>query len=159
MRARLALEQPGQADPRKHVDVALAARWIARQGDDKPRLMLVDPLQKTIIDVDRSDFENVGFEGSWAGAYFLVAPNLLASMTRRGARLADGGQWYDLQRAGASIRVLWDEADRYPREIESVSADGLSSKLLRASKSAGSAARPWQSTANYIRIGYNDLLD
>jgi hypothetical protein len=148
-----------RADARRHFNLAAATRWIVRSGDAVPRLMLVDTDEKIVIDVDRSDYGNLGFEGSWETAYFLLDPGMLSRMNRRGPKGADGAQWFEIERAGSTIRLLWDETLKYPREIESISADGTSRKAFKATPVPPAPARPWEAVRQFTRMGYNDLLD
>jgi hypothetical protein len=143
----------------KHFNVAGAARWVSLGPDKQPRLTLVDAGDELMIDVDRPDYGNVGFDGSWEGAYFLLNPQVLSTMTQRGPRLPDGAQWYERRRAGGSVKVLWDEALKYPREVESVSGDGLETRSMRATTVSGGNNLPWEATRRFDRKGYNDLLD
>jgi hypothetical protein len=143
----------------KHFNAASASRWISRGTDNQPRLTLVDFREKLMIDVDRADYGNVGFDGSWEGAYFVLNPQVLSSMTRRGPALPDGAQWYERRRPTGSVKVLWDETLKFPREVESVSNDRTETRVMRATRAPDGKQLPWETTRGFERKGYNDLLD
>lgn len=140
-------------------NVAGAARWVSLGPDRRLRLTLVDASEKLMIDVDVPDFGNVGFDGSWDGAYFLLDPKALAGMAKRGARLADGGQWYERRRPGGSVKVLWDETLKFPRVVETVNGNGIDTRSMQAARTARGRNLPWEATRGFDRKGYNDLLD
>ena len=158
-----AITTPDAARAEKEFDTALASRWIVRRADMKPELMLVNTRAKLVVPIDKPDYDNIGFDGSWDSAYYLLDPKSLKQMYASGSRQADGTAWYESKRGkGATqttIKVLWDETFMYPRQIESVRADGTDRKKMTATKLAAQRTLPWDSTKNYRHKNYADFLD
>ncbi len=147
----------------KEFDTARASRWIVRRADMKPELMLVNAHAKLVVPIDKPDYDNVGFDGSWESAYYLLDPKSLRQMRAVGSRQADGAQWYESKRGGgvAQIitKVLWDENLKYPREVESVRTNGADQKKMTATRIATQTTLPWDLTKNYQHKNYADFLD
>lgn len=147
----------------KEFDTSRASRWIVRREDMKPELMLVNARAKLVVPIDKPDYDNVGFDGSWDSAYYLFDPKSLQRMRIIGPKQADGAQWYESKRgSGASqttTKVLWDEALMYPRQIELIRADGTERKKMMATKIAAQTVLPWDTTKNYQHKNYADFLD
>lgn len=141
-----------------HFNIAGAARWVSADGKKAAKLALVDRQEQLVIDVDRADYGNVGFTSSWDQAYYLIDPRTLVGMHRKGA-LTDGARWYESRRPDGVVQVLWDEGLNYPRQVLTVSSNGLNQKSLLASRTGAAKELPWQRTRDYDRKGYNDLMD
>ena len=157
--AAAALAHPHAASGHKHFDSATAARWVQRGTDAIPQLVLVDRHDRVTVDVSPADYENVGFQGRWDRAYFLIDPATLGAMSKAGAPLADGAQWFEQKTAQGSVRVLWDERLKYPREVRSASANGITVREMRATRIPATETAPWTETKSWLRKGLNDFLD
>ncbi len=76
------------------MNLATGARWVTRAGDDGASLAIVDADERVVVDVDRSEWAGVGFDGDWTSSAHLLHPDALRAMTR-GAATRDGGRWYE----------------------------------------------------------------
>ena len=169
----LALFKEKNINDEKEFDTALASRWVVRRGntksDTKPELMLVSARAKLVVPIDKPDYENVGFDGSWESAYYLLDPKMLVQMRAVGARQADGGQWYESvnqPKRGESVgannnvtKILWDENLKYPRQIESTRGNGTDKKKMVATKMDSPKILPWDLAKTYQHKNYADFLD
>ena len=153
----------------KEFDTALASRWVVRRNHAKPELMLVSARAKLVVPIDKPDYENVGFDGSWESAYYLLDPKILTQMRALGARQADGGQWYEsnsqtkrgesTQTSHSVTKIFWDETLKYPRQIESTRANKSDTKKMVATKAETTKILPWDLTKTYQHKNYADFLD
>ena len=141
-----------------HFNTAGAARWVSADGKKATKLALVDQQEQLVIDVDRADYGNVGFNSSWDQAYYLIDPRMLVGMHRKGP-MANGARWYESRRPDGVVQVLWDERLNYPRQVLTVSSNGLNQKSFLATRTVAARELPWQRTKDYDRKGYNDLMD
>lgn len=114
--------------------------------------------QRRVIDVDLAHHANVGFGGSWAGAYWLIDPLALQRMEKLGVAL-NGVQRYRLKGHERTTLVEWDVARQYARSIEQRDAHGLSYQKMTATSVALPVQAPWQQLQGYSRGDYSDLLD
>lgn len=114
--------------------------------------------QRRIIDVDRAHHANVGYGGSWAGAYWLIDPLALERMEKLGPP-HDGVQRYRLQGRERTITVEWDVKRAFARSIEQHDAYGLSYQKMTATVQPLPYMAPWQTLIGYGRGDYSDLLD
>lgn len=142
----------------RHFDFSRAGRWLQKKADGTLRLLYADPHDRVLVDVDRTNYADVGFDGSWERARFLVDPASLAAMRVEGAPV-DGAQWYTNTRPEGRTRVLWDERQRFPREVRSESADRRIRRTVTATPEPLPARMPWTRVEGFERKGYNDFLD
>ncbi len=142
----------------KHLDTAAAARWIERQPSGKLSVRLVSDATRTTYEVNPAEYENIGFDGSWATAYHLLDPALLKTMTANGSA-RDGVQEYRAKRGNEQVTVQWDVAGQYPRLVQSRNASGTQKKVTRVTAIASPQAAPWSRTKPYVKGEYTDLMD
>lgn len=158
-----AITAPDTARDEKEFDTSRASRWIVRRANIKPELMLVNARAKLVVPIDKPDYDNVGFDGSWESAYYLLDPKSLKQMRAVGSRQADGAQWYENKRGDGAAqtvtKVLWDENLKYPRQVESARTNGSDQKKMVATKTATQTSLPWDLTKNYQHKNYADFLD
>jgi len=143
----------------RHFNLARSASWVQSAAPNGVKLQLVDSQDRVLVDVDRSNYADVGFEGSWEKAYFLIDPRALKTMNNEGAGPVPGTHWYSSARSGARLRILWDESRRLPREVHSETMDGRQRRSMVASIETMPVTPPWVRTDTYERKGYNDFLD
>ncbi|KAF1021217.1 MAG: hypothetical protein GAK30_01980 [Paracidovorax wautersii] len=125
------------------------------QGQVSVKVVLAEA--RRVIEVDLAHYGNVGYGGSWDGAYWIVTPVALRAMTPEGP-LRAGVQRYTRTQGEQTTRVDWDVAGQYPRRIEQVDAHGTSLYRLTATRLPG-GRQPWTAIADYSRGDYSDLLD
>ena len=146
----------GKADKsHKHLDTAAAARWVTRGADGTAAIRLASREDKVIVDVAKAEFENVGFDGSWAGAYYLIDPAVLKRMK---VTSTDGDLvTYNSTEANRQLKVVWNDKLKLPLLVESRS--GASSKRTTVEVAALTKSLPWDGVKAYSRKDYSDYLD
>lgn len=142
-----------------HADLAAAARWLTRSDDGAVRVRLVDRPGRALIDVPPAEYENVGFDGQWDGAYHLLDPHRLATMQPSPRKAPAGCRWYEAVASDSVVRVLWDEAAAYPRRVESSGRSGTVRKAMVAEVVPAPATAPWERLSGYRGREYSDYLD
>jgi hypothetical protein len=152
-------EHPSGDHGRKHLNVAAGARWIVAAGDASPSLMIVDRDERVVVEVDRVEWGNVGFDGSWPRAAQLVAPSDLAAMRPAGPERPDGTRWLERRSPQQVVRVLWDARLGYPLRVETRSLDGRTQRTTEALRIAMPAVRPWSTLDGYARKSFADYMD
>jgi hypothetical protein len=121
----------------------------------------VDHPNKQVINIVATEFENVNFDGSWVNAYYLVDPLVVMAMPLSKNKGSEGQlSWHELDRNGIFQRVLWDEKNLIPREIETGKDDGsVFRKVSIKLNPTVSAKLPWLGTKGYVQKEYSDFLD
>lgn len=146
----------------KHdLGLAAAAKHIVRDARGNLSLNFVRRADRQIIHAEQRDYSELGFDGSWEGAYYIVNPQQLQKMQRLKRPAAAGEVWYELRQQDRFVRVLWSEARQLPLLIESGSFDGsLYAKTEIKSEALPRLSQlPWNQLAHYQRKDYVDLLD
>jgi hypothetical protein len=139
----------------KHLDVALAARWLQRGKDGKPVLRLASAQDKVLVDIAPTDYANVGFDGSWTAAYHLIDP---ASLKKLKPVSTQGDlTTYTSKEKDRSLKVVWNNRLQYPVLVESANGPSSRKTMVQAARPAG--APPWNTTQGYQRKDYSDYLD
>lgn len=146
----------GKADPsHKHLDTAAAARWVTRGADGTAAVRLASREDKVLVDVAKAEFENVGFDGSWTAAYYLIDP---AALKRMKVASTDGDLvTYTSTEANRQLKVVWNDKLKLPLLVESRS--GASSKRTTVAVAALAKSVPWDGVKGYARKDYSDYLD
>ena len=139
----------------KHLDVAVAARWITQDNAGKLRVRLASKEDKVLVDVDKTDFANIDFDGSWLAAYHLIDPAALKAMKLAGTK-GDLTTYLSADKA-RQVKVVWNDRLKIPVLVESVS--GASSKKTVVEIKTPGKALPWLATQQYTRKDYSDYLD
>ncbi|MBS1161206.1 MAG: hypothetical protein H6R15_3625 [Proteobacteria bacterium] len=139
----------------KHLDLAAAAKLITLDADKLARIKLVNTHDKVVINVPSAEYGNVGFDGSWENAVHLLDPKQLKTMQP----IAGKAQNYQLKRADTTVRVAWDAAGEFPRQVESGNASGTRHKLMRVRQTSAPATTPWTTLQGYAQKEYSDYLD
>lgn len=152
-------EHHAGAKGHKHMDVAAAARWVVRQGDDRLQLRLVNTHEKMLIDVAPTDYANVGFDGRWTTASQLLDPEQIRRMQPSKRSAPAGCRWYEGKSREARVQVLWDEKAGFPRRIESANHNGTQRSTMVAHREPMPVSMPWAALKGYVQKEYSDLLD
>ena len=142
-----------------HADNTAAPLWLRRDAAGKVQVGMVLRQQRKLIEVDKANYGNVGYGGSWANAYWLVDPASLPHMKALGTAGNKGVQRYEVQQDESTLRIDWDVAGRYARKIEQRNAHGTSLNVMTASAIPAPKTLPWQIADAYERGEYSDLLD
>jgi len=142
----------------RHADLAGAPLLIKRGADGKLSVQLVDHHQKTLYKVEAANYANVGFSGNWAEVYYLLDPADLPRLKTAGAP-NNGVQQYELQRGTQTVRLSWNIAGEYAREIVSEDQRGLSGRTIKATPMQAPQPAPWTLVSAYRLRDYADLLD
>jgi hypothetical protein len=139
----------------KHLDTAAAARWITRGVDGTAGVRLASREDKVLVEVAKTDFENVGFDGSWAAAYYLIDP---AALKRMKVTATQGDlTTYTSADTNRQLKIIWNDKLKLPVLVESRS--GASSKRTTVEVSAQAKTLPWDGIKSYARKDYSDYLD
>jgi len=141
-----------------HADNTAAPLWLSRDQAGKVQVNMVLRQQRKLIEVDKANYGNVGYGGSWASAYWLVDPASLPRMKPLGAA-GKGVQRYELQQGESTLRIEWDTVGRYARKIEQRNEHGTSLNVMTASSIPAPKTLPWKAADSYERGEYSDLLD
>jgi hypothetical protein len=144
----------------RHFNPVALPRHVALNGNEI-KLEFVDRSKKEVINIVASEYENVSFDGSWINAYFLVDPQQVVTMplSAKESSVA-GARWYEQEKNGVYQRVLWDEQNMIPLEVETGRRDGtMLRKVSVEIVSKTSKETPWSNVKGYIQKEYSDFLD
>jgi hypothetical protein len=144
----------------KHFNHIALPRHVTQEAQ-LVKVEYVDHPNKQVINIVATEFENVNFDGSWVNAYFLVDPEVVLAMPLSKSKESVGQlSWHELNRNGIFQRVLWDEKNLIPREIETGKTDGsIFRKVSIKVNPSVSAQLPWQNVKGYVQKEYSDFLD
>ncbi len=144
----------------KHFNSVVLPRHIALEGGNI-KLEFVDRSKKELINIVATEYENVNFDGSWVNAYFLVDPQLVSAMPLSNKNSTNSGaRWHEQEHNGVFQRVLWDDKNKIPLEVETGNSEGtiyrrVTVKIVPNSK----AEAPWNNLHGYVQKEYSDFLD
>lgn len=147
------------SDAHKDLDVATATRYISKDGKGVVSLKLIETHDHDVVDIPKTEYEAVGFDGNWANAYYLVDPTRIKTFKPLSQPAPQGAKWYENKNAQSYVRVLWSEQQKYPLLVESGSQDGHMKRIMKTTPAAIPAQLPWQQLANYHKKEYTDFLD
>lgn len=139
----------------KHLDVAAAARWITRDEHGETRLRLVSAEDKVVIDIARTDYGNVGFDGAWPAAWHLIDPAVLQQL--KAAAPVGDTTTYTRQDANGRLTVVWNHKLMVPVSVESSGPQGSRKTVVQTI--AAPANPPWTRLDGYGKKDYSDYLD
>jgi hypothetical protein len=143
------------AKAHKHLDVSTASRWISKDAVGNAQISLVPNEQKVLVIVSKSDWENVGFDGSWDAAWGLIDPT---SFKRMKASTETGNlTTYTLAEKGRNVKIVWNTTLRIPVLVESSDASARRQTSVQVLQVA--AVRPWDRLRNFEKKDYSDYLD
>ena len=141
-------------DAHKHLDATTASRWISRTENGDMALKLVPKDGKVLVNVTRTDYSNVGFDGSWAAAWSLIDPAMLKRMkaTTTGDLIT-----YTLAEKDRSLKVVWNPKLQLPVRVESSDKNSRRQTLVQVIST--SASLPWEKLQGFTQKDYSDYLD
>jgi len=149
-----------QGTAHKHFNHVVLPRHLSLDNG-QPRLEFVDAQEKQVIAIPAGEYDNVGFDGSWEHAYYLLDPKRLKAMpvTAR-ASAVPGARWREREQNGLFERVLWDDRREVPLVIESGDKAATFYNRVELTVMKGvTPERPWLDTKGYARREYADFLD
>jgi hypothetical protein len=139
----------------RHLDVAAAARWISRGADGATEVRLVSTEDKAVVDIARTEYGNIGFDGSWIAAYHLIDPAVLQKMN---AVKVDGDlTTYARNDNGSRVTVVWNHRLQFPASVESSGPGGSRKTMVR--QVPAPKLEPWNKLHGYQSRDYSDYLD
>ena len=139
----------------KHIDVTTASRWISRDASGAVQMRLVPKDEKVVVAISKTDYGNVGFDGSWAAAWSLVDP---AALKRMKASATVGGlTTYTLIETDRAVKVVWNAKLQMPVSVES--NDKTSRRQTLAQVVSSPPVRPWEKLQGFTQKDYSDYLD
>ena len=148
-------EHPGGGTQHKHLDVATASRWITRGADGATQMRIVPNGDKVVVNVGKTDYGNVGFDGSWAAAWHLMDPAALSRMTT--GRVVGDLTTFTLRDKNRTVKVVWNSRLQVPILVET--ASGSSRRQTVVEVLGPSPARPWEKLKAFAQKDYSDYLD
>ena len=143
----------------KHMDIAAAARWITKEGEQPVRIRLVNAHDKVVVNVPAAEYGNIGFDGKWTSASQLLDPEQLKRMKPAKRAAPAGTRWFEGGTRDTQVQVLWDESAAYPRRIESANTRGTQRSTMVVTRETMPGQMPWAGLKGYTQKEYADLLD
>lgn len=139
----------------RHLDVATSTRWITRDANGVLKVRLVPNDQKVLVSVTRTDFGNIGFDGSWAAAWSLIDP---ATLQRMKSGPASGDlRTYTLLENDRNLKVIWNTRLQIPTLVQSFDKTSRRETLVQVM--ATPAVMAWDKLQGYATKDYSDYLD
>ena len=142
-------------DAHKHLDVSTASRWITRAPNGDIALRLVPNDEKVLVTVAKTDYGNVGFDGSWPAAWSLIDPATLKRM--KAGPVTGDLTTYTLAEKDRLLKVVWNTKLQLPMRVESSDASSRRETVVQVV--GGPASRPWDKLQGFTQKDYSDYLD
>ena len=139
----------------RHLDLSTASRWITRAPNGDIALRLVPNDEKVLVTVTKTDYGNVGFDGSWAAAWSLIDPATLKRM--KAGPVAGDLTTYTLAEKGRMLKVVWNTKLQIPLRVESSDAGSRRQTVVQVL--GAEASRPWDKLQGFTQKDYSDYLD
>lgn len=158
--SKLDKTKPAANGGHEHFNPLEFGRVVGFEGSTA-QLIYVKPEAKLLVTIPKSEFENVGFDGSWHRAYYLITPAELARLkpTARPSPVP-GAVWYERDMRKGFERVLWDASKAIALQLESESADGRAYYRISVKLAGRLDPKPsWLSTKGFEERRYSDYLD
>lgn len=128
---------------------------------NKLNVAFIDAREKQVIAIPPSEYDNVNFDGSWDGTFFLLDPKQVLAMplSKQVSNVA-GARWRAVEKNGVFQRILWDEQKQIPLIIESGDkANNFYRKVEVTVQATTGRALPWANLKGYGQREYSDFLD
>ncbi len=158
LRAKPSPEHMGEDSHLHPKDLGVAARFLTREPSGGLSLTFVHPLGMK-IHAEPRDYPEVGFDGSWAGAFHLLDPAHLAAMEPLDRKAPKGAAWFESRDQTQFLRVLWSRELELPLKIEAGSLDGHRLNITEVTPGPLPAKLPWDFLQGFQEKEYTDLLD
>ncbi|STQ89342.1 hypothetical protein [Iodobacter fluviatilis] len=141
------------------INFALAGKLVELGDKGEVKLHFIDRKMRQVIEMGTTDFREMGFDGQWESAAYMLDRQQLKTMDKRGIPAAAGEVWLETRKNGMYTLVLWSEKLQLPRLIETGKEDGGSWSRITVEPQAMPKEMPWPDTAGYRQRDYMDLLD
>lgn len=125
------------------------------------RIEYVDKHSRAVIAIPESEYANVNFDGSWINSFFLIDPQLVATMPRSARKAAvSGARWYEREKNGTFERVLWDPKRKIPLMMEKGDRAATFYQRIEVNilPTLGTSL-PWVNVNGYSQKEFSDFLD
>ena len=139
----------------KHLDVATSTRWITRDASGAMKVRLVPNEEKVLVNVTKTDFGNIGFDGSWAAAWSLIDPATLKRMKE--GPVSGDLTTYTLLEKDRNIKVIWNTKLQIPTLVQSFDKTSRRETLVQVVGTP--AVMAWDKLQGYATKDYSDYLD
>ncbi len=164
IRPQGAVRPDRHGDPHQAPDLASLPRVVERGRDGAATLEVLDREGHRVIDVDRGSFETVHFDANFERAASLVDAHTLASMSPLPGRLSPiaGARWLGRDNGTRYMRVLWDDARKIARAIESGSLAGDVKDSVRLELEPVPLNEPpewWRGAENFEHFDFSNFGD
>jgi len=136
----------------RHFDSSLTPQLVTLKKNGEVAFAFLDLENKTRIEVSKTEFNSVGFSGSWVGSYSLVDPAIFKTMVKKGPGQPINSVWYEQVNDKGITRILWDEKNKIALEVELSSKDGLMKKRSTAKLINFNDKNPLFTTANNLNM-------
>ncbi|WP_373986851.1 hypothetical protein [Duganella sp. BuS-21] len=146
--------------PHKHFNHVVLPRHVVLDNM-QPRVEFIDGHAKEVVSVPRSEYDNIGFDGSWDHAYYLLDSKRLKAMPLSSrASSVPGARWREREDKGVFERVLWDDRKQIPLVMESGDkAATFFNRMELTVQPTLTRELPWQKLKGYAQKEYSDFLD
>ncbi|MHA4871460.1 hypothetical protein ACXZ1M_27610 [Duganella sp. PWIR1] len=144
----------------KHFNHVVLPRHVVLDNN-QPRVEFVDGHAREVVAVPRSEYDNIGFDGSWDHAYYLLDSKRLKAMPLSSrASTVPGARWREREDKGVFERVLWDDRKQIPLVVESGDkAATFFNRMELTVQPTLTRELPWQKLKGYAQKEYSDFLD
>lgn len=142
-----------------NMNFALAAKSIQLDAKGELKFELVRSKLQQIVEMSKSDYREVGFDGSWESTAYMLDRKQLKNMKKRSTPAPAGEVWLESRKGGMYTMVLWSEKLQLPKIIETGNENGGSWSRVTVEPQAMPKEMPWLKSAGFSRKDYIDLLD
>ncbi len=143
-----------------HFNYVVVPRHITF-NEQQTTVAFVDEQEHYVVNIEPPEYGNIGFDGSWKNAYYLVDPKFIAQLpiTQRPSPVKDA-QWHETEKDGVFQRILWDNNRMIPliAEIGDVKHSFYNRVEVKADPKL-SLDLPWTKQHGYVQKIYADFLD
>ncbi len=144
----------------KHFNYVVVPRHVAFDGKQMS-VEFVDLHERYVVNIEPTEYQNVGFDGSWANTYFVMDPAIVSRLPRSSRQSSTPNtHWLEIEKDGAFQRILWDEINMIPLVAET--HDKKHSYYNRIDihiRKTSQKALPWERLKGYAQRDYADFLD
>ena len=145
----------------RYYNVAKTSSFISCVGCIKGQLnvRLVESNDKAIVNIPKTEYDAIGFDGNWNTAYSLIDPTHLKKFKATNRAAPKNARWFESQNPQSYIHLLWDEKNQFQLQVESGSLDGRLKRTVKASVQLFPATTPWTAISKFNVKEYSDFLD
>ncbi len=144
----------------QHFDPLEGARLVEMEKGQL-RLSFLQHDEKVRVGIPKSEFQSIGFDGSWERAYYMMTPQEYAALkpTSRATTIANT-QWYEGDDKENYLRILVDFNNAIPLLIERGNFIGTRShKTTLMPQTLKDMPKEWKNINTYTPKVYSDFVD